>query len=65
MKKIRRVLAMIGVIIILALYIITIILALFGNKNTLPLLKISFTATIIVPVLIWVYTLVYKLLENR
>lgn len=64
MKKIRRVLAMLGVLLILALYVITIVLAFVGNAHTLPLLKASLIATVVVPVLIWTYTFIYNLLKK-
>jgi len=54
--------AMAGVILILALYATTIILAIFGNEKTTDLLKLSIYATVVVPVLIWAYTFIYRLL---
>ena len=62
MKKVKRILAMAGVILILVLYAITVILGIFGNENTIQLLKASLAATVIVPVLIWAYTFIYRLL---
>lgn len=65
MKKVKRILALIGVILLLALYAGTLILACVGNKNTLNLLKLAIYATIVVPVLLWAYSFIYKLLKNH
>ena len=64
MPRIKRIMALAGVILIIALYVITLILAICGNENTLNLLTASLFATVIVPVLIWVYTFIYRLLEK-
>ena len=56
--------ALTGVILLLALYVFTLVLAFVGNANTLPLLKASLYATIVVPVFIWAYSFIYKLLKK-
>lgn len=65
MKRIKRILAIIGLVIIIGLFASTLILGLFGNENTFDLFKISLFALIVVPVLIWAYTFIYKLLSGR
>ena len=65
MPKIKRIMALAGVILIIALYVITLILAVCGNENTLNLLTASLFATVLVPVLIWVYTFIYRLLAEH
>ena len=64
MKKIKRILAVIGIIILVGLYAGTLILAITGNENTLDLLKTAIYATVVVPVLIWAYTFIYGLLKK-
>ena len=63
MDKVKRVLAMIGVILLLALYVIAILLAFFGNNFRFFIVAII--ATVIVPVLIWAYSFIYRLLKNH
>ena len=41
-----------------------IVLGLCGNENTIDLLKASVVATIVVPVLIWAYSFIYRLLKR-
>ncbi|MCR5272367.1 MAG: hypothetical protein K6E13_05220 [Lachnospiraceae bacterium] len=64
MKKIKRILAVIGIIILLGLYLSTLIFALIGSERALDYLKVSVYATIVVPVLIWAYMFVYKLMKG-
>lgn len=65
MKKIKRIIALIGVILLLALYVSTIVLACIGSENAINLLKTAIYATIVVPVLLWAYSFIYKLLKNN
>lgn len=65
MKKVKRILAIIGVILLVGLYLSTLILAIFGNANTMNLFIASIVATVIIPVLIWAYSMVYRLLKKH
>ena len=65
MKKIKRIIALIGVIFLLALYAGTLVLAIVGNENTFNLLRLAIYSTIVVPVLLWAYSFIYKLLKNH
>ena len=64
MKKIRRVLALTGVVLLLLLYGLTLVFALIGNPHTMTLFKGCVLATIIIPVLLWTYTIVYKMVRK-
>ncbi|MCD8365836.1 MAG: hypothetical protein LUC83_08535 [Clostridiales bacterium] len=65
MKKVKRVIAMIGVIALLALYVSTIVLALIGSEQALNLLKAAIYSTVVLPVLLWTYSFIYRLLRNH
>lgn len=65
MKKIRQILALLGAIALAGLYIATIFCALFAGENYMQLLRASIYATVIIPVLIWAYTMIYKLLHPK
>ena len=65
MKKIKRILASIGIILLVSLYVITIVLALTDDPNTMNAFRASVYCTFLVPVLIWAYTFIYKLLKNN
>lgn len=65
MKKVKRILAIIGIVLLVSLYVITIILALTDDPNTMNAFRASVYCTFLVPVLIWAYTFIYKLLKNN
>lgn len=65
MKKVKQILAIIGVIILAGLYLATLIFAIIGSDDTMALFKAAVYATIVLPVLIWAYTMIYRLLKNH
>lgn len=65
MKTLRRILAIIGIILLLALYGSTLVFALIGNPDSMLLFRAAVIATIIVPVLLWAYTFIYRLLKGQ
>ncbi len=64
MKKAKQILAIIGVILLVGLYVSTLVCALFGGDNFMDLLMASVYATFVIPVLIWAYTFFYKLIKK-
>jgi cell shape-determining protein MreD len=65
MKKIKQILAILGVILLLSLYVITLLCAIFDSSDTMRLFQASILATIIIPVLLWAYSFIYRLLKNH
>lgn len=63
-KKVKQILAVIGLVIIAGLYITTLVLALVGNENTNGLFMASILCTILVPVLMYIFSWVYKLVKG-
>ena len=61
----KRLFAIIGVILLVSLYILTLVMALTDNTSTMRMLEASVLATIIIPVLIWTYTFIYRLLNKK
>ena len=64
MKKAKRILALAGAVLLECMYACTIILALMGSPATTGLFKASVAATILVPVLLYAYILVARLLKG-
>lgn len=64
-RKVKQVLAIIGIIIIAGLYIVTLILALIGNENTRPLFMASILCTILVPVVLYILSWTYNLVKGQ
>lgn len=65
MKIIKRILALIGVLVLVGLYVATIVCALSANENFMDMLMASIYASVIIPVLLWAYTFVYKLIKGN
>lgn len=63
-KKIKQILAIIGLVIIAGLYITTLVLALTGSESTRSLFTASIICTVIIPVFIYVASWLYKLLKG-
>ena len=65
MKKAKRILAIIGLILIALMYILTIVFALSKNPNSKNWLMAAIFCTIAVPVLLYAMQLVAKVLAGR
>lgn len=61
MKKSKRIFALIGAVLLICLYGSTLIFAFVDRSASSGLLKASIAATILLPVLLYAYTLVYRL----
>lgn len=66
-KKItsKQILAIIGILLLIALYIIALVAAITDNSASGRLFMMCLFATIAVPILIWVYTWMYGKLTNK
>ena len=64
MKKTKRILAITGVILLAVLYLSTLVFALMG-KDFFQLFMVSIICSVMIPVLIWAYTLVYRLVKKQ
>lgn len=65
MKKIKRILALIGVVLLVCLYGSTLVFALMDSPAADGLLRASIAATILIPVLLYAYILITRLLKKR
>lgn len=64
MKKARQILAIIGTIILVGMYVATLICAFSANENFMSMLMASIYASAVIPVLIWAFTFIYKLVKK-
>lgn len=64
-EKIKRILALIGVVLLAGLYLITLVLAFIDPTATKEWLRTSISATLVIPVLLYAYIMVYKLLKKK
>lgn len=65
MKKAQRIMAIIGVVALVLLYASTLIFAFMDSEQSTNLLMASVAATILIPVLIYGFTLFTKLSKNE
>ncbi len=65
MKNLKRILAAIGAILLIAMYVSTLVFAFIDHSKTLGLLKASIACTIILPCLLYAYSLVYKISQHH
>ncbi len=65
MNKGKQILAIIGIIILVSLYIVTLIAACFASEASSGLFLACIYATIVIPVLIWLYQLFYKITHKN
>lgn len=63
MLKIRRIMAIVGVVLLIGLYITTLIAALLSSEASAGLFQASLFLSFVIPVIIYAYTLLYKLLH--
>lgn len=60
----KRFFALLGVILLVGLYVSTLVLALINSPAAKEWLKVSVLATLIVPILLYAYLLIYKITKK-
>jgi len=65
MKRFKQILAIIAIVILVALYIATLILAIAGNEHTRGWFMACIFATIVVPIIMWVCAWLYNMIKNK
>lgn len=64
MKKIQRILAILGIVLLLGLYFATFILAILG-KDFFPMFMAALFASMALPILLWLYGFIYKWVKKN
>lgn len=60
MKKAKRILALSGVVLLVAMYVATLVFALMDSPNSFVLFKASVYCTIVIPVIVYSGTLIFN-----
>ena len=63
--KIKRIFAITAVILLVALYGSTVVFALSDSPNAIYLFKASIFCTVIIPVILYSYVLVYRIFAHK
>lgn len=61
----KKIVAIIGIAILGLMYLVTLFLAIFGGKSTVYMFRMSIAATIIIPVFLYIYMWMIKILKNK
>lgn len=64
-QKIKRILALAALAVIALLYLAVIVLALVGGEQTGELLMVAIVATVVLPVLMYIYLWLFKLFHKQ
>ena len=66
-KKIpsKQIVAIIGIVLLVLMYLVTLIVAIFDTSASGSLFKMCLFATIAIPFLLWIYIWLYGRLTNR
>ena len=65
MDKLKRILALAGAVLLVCMYLATLIFALLDSPAATGFFRASVAATILIPVLLYAYILVARLLRGR
>lgn len=61
----KQIVAIIGIVLLVLMYVITLIAAIFDRSGSGSLFKASLAATLVIPLLIWIYTWLYGRLTRK
>ena len=64
-KKIRQIAAIIGIVLLVGMYVVAIVASLGNSENSKGLFKLAIYCTIVVPVIIYLLQLIYKLANRK
>lgn len=65
MDKMKRVLAIGGIVLLLSLYLITFISAFMSTEYSQSLFLACIYATFVIPIMIYAYMLIYRVIKNK
>ena len=64
-QKLKRILALSAAVIILLLYLVTFLLSFLKSEQPGELLMISLTATVVIPVLLYLYLWLFRMFHGK
>jgi cell shape-determining protein MreD len=65
MQKLKQILAIIGIILLVGLYALTLVAAIFDSTATMQYLSAAIAATILIPVTLWLLNLMIKAVSDK
>lgn len=64
MKKFKRIMALILAVFLFSLYGLTFVVSITGGPNQSNLLMACIYSTVVIPILLWTYNLIYRILKR-
>lgn len=65
MKKVKQILAILGILLILGVNVLLIVTAGGSSETNTNAFNAAIVAVVMVPVLLWIYLYIYKLIKKR
>lgn len=65
MKHVKRILAVIGIVLLVTMYLVTLFSAIFDTGSSMALFRASVICTVLVPILLWGYLVIYRLAKEK
>jgi cell shape-determining protein MreD len=65
MQKLKQILAIIGIILLVGLYALTLVAAIFDSTATMQYLSAAIAATILIPVTLWLLNMMIKAVSDK
>lgn len=65
MKNTKRILAILGILLLVGMYIASLVFALIDSPWALDCLKVSIGLTIIIPILLWIYIAMFRYMDQQ
>lgn len=65
MQKSKRILAIIGIVILVGLYVVSLISAFFATEASATLFQVSIFCTIVIPMLLYVYMMLCRVFRPK
>jgi len=65
MKKVKQILAILGIVLILGINVVLIFAAGTTSENDTNIFNAAIVTVILIPVLLWIYLYIYKLMKKR
>lgn len=61
MKKLKQILGIIAIVVLVAMYALTLIFAIIDNPKTFTMFRASVACTVVIPVVLWIIRIFVKI----
>ena len=65
MKQVKRILAVMGVVLLVLMYLVTLLSAVFDVGSSMDLFRAWVVCSVLVPILLWGYLVIYRIAKGK